>query len=148
MDKVDPRFRIAYLLSNRTGEISLLSGFCALLMSIGFLLGGSDIPNANYYQIFEFASYYVWAFLFGVYGMITTSGCLYRIPGKIRMLNGIVGIWAWTYIFLSFTFFDSSPIAPTEYLLAVPIVTEVWNMLSLPHPNKWRRKDDRNAGCP
>jgi hypothetical protein len=142
MSKIDPRFRIAYMLSKQKSEISVLAGITALIMSFGFFFAQPDL-NDNYLLIYNFANQYVWSAIFAIYGIVKLVGYFFLIPFSIRMLAGIIGIWAWNYIFLSFTVFDTSPIAPTEYLLIVPSFAEFWNMLGM--QKDLRSKDNASS---
>ena len=141
MNTFDPRFRIAYALSKKNNDFTALSAIAAIIMSVGFFLG-VDATNDNYTLVYQYISAHWWSFIFGVYGLITILSRLYDIHPAVRMVSGVVGIWAWMYIFLSFTVFDASPVAPTEYLLSVPIIAEVWNLIGLPNCCFNKQKDD------
>lgn len=105
--------------------ILAITGF---MLGIGFAIGTGN--NSNYDMLMQFAGNRVWSLLFLCYSITKFVGAFYRIPTTLRYATNIIGLWAWNYIFLSFTIFDPTPIAPTEILLAVPIAVEVWTMIS------------------
>ena len=80
--------------------------------------------------------------MFFVYSCLKIYGAFHRLNRHVRFTNSVFGLWAWNYIFLSFTVFDATPVAPTELLLAVPTVIEVWTMLAEPFKNAHRRIQD------
>lgn len=135
--------RLATLVFVQAHTMTLLLGVCGLALSIGFILGSPT--NANYSTISSFADQSIWAFWFLIYSIIKLLQPLVRVWHSIKILNALQGIWAWSFIFLSFTVFDSTPIAPTELMLVIPIICELWelvvdifNFRTCPH----RRKGD------
>ena len=38
----------------------------------------------------------------------------------------VTGLLLWGGVFLSFTYFDSTPITSTEWLLLIPFLAELW----------------------
>lgn len=130
-EKIDPRFRLAYLLSLQKVETTIILSICAFCLSLGFFIG--DSSNMNYTMMYEFANRYVWGALFAVYGVIKVLALQGYIDHKVRIINGCIGLWAWNYIFLSFAVFDTTSIAPTEWLLLVPVIAEIWILMSAVH---------------
>ncbi len=128
---LEAKFKVAYLLSLKKTESTLILAVCATVLSLGFLFGEGN--NVNYTLIYDFAHRYFWMGLFAVYAYIKFLTVWTLVDYKIVLINCIVGLWAWLYLFLSFTIYDTTAIAPTEYLLAVPIMAEAWLMLSLQH---------------
>ena len=122
-------------------KLHFLLALAGAVLSLGFAIGTGN--NANYTLIFNFAPPLFWSFLFGVYTCIKVVGCFRRIDSRLKTTNSVVGLWAWNYIFLSFTVFDSTPIAPTELLLAVPTLIELWSMLDIPSNFGRRRGDNK-----
>ena len=142
MTNVDAKFKFAYLVSVKKAEAILILCVTAMLMSIGFFFG--DGNNPNYDMIYAFAHKYVWGSLFAIYAGIKFLSYWGHVSYFIRMMNGVIGLWAWNYIFLSFAMFDSSPLAPTELLLAVPILAEAWILLSYTsNRNKLEQKEEK-----
>lgn len=141
---IDPRFRLAYVLVNHKGDLHILLGIVSLLLSLGFFFGTGT--SLNYELLYHFISQTTWGIVFLVYSFIKTLGAFYKIPNILRLLNGIVGIWAWSYVFLSFTVFDPTALAPTELMLAAPILVEFWNLLELPYPEKLNKLLSKRIG--
>lgn len=138
--RLDPRISLVYILHNQRTDLHILLAITGFALSLGFAIGVGN--NANYDLIFSFSDRYYWAIMFFVYASIKLYGAFNRINRHVRFLNSIFGLWAWNYIFLSFTVFDATPVAPTELLLAVPTVIEVWTMLAAPFKNAHRRIQD------
>lgn len=126
---VDPRFKFAYLLCLKKVETTILLSVAALCLGVGFILG--DGTNANYELIYSFAHQYVWGSVFLIYGSVKMLSLLKFVDYRIKILNGCVGLWAWNYIFLSFAIFDTTAMAPIEVLLLVPVIAEVWILISV-----------------
>lgn len=116
---VDPRFKVAYILSLKKTESILMLFITSFLMAIGFFL--SQVSNVNYELLYAAAHPYFWGALFLVHSSIHAVNLWTRIDWRIKVINSIVGIWAWSYLLLSFVIFDKTPIAPTEILLSLPI---------------------------
>ncbi len=131
---VDNNFRLAYLLSMKKVESTLVLAVTAFVLSLGFLFGSGD--NHNYALIYQFAHRYFWFALFAVYGTIKAMSLWVRVDFRVNLLNSIAGLWAWLYLFLSFTVFDTTPVAPTEAMLVIPVIAEAWLMLSYQHNRK------------
>lgn len=131
IEKIDPRFRLAYLLSLQKVETTIILIIASFCLSLGFFFG--DAYNINYWLMYDFANRYVWGALFAVYGVIKLLALQGYVDHKVRIINGCIGLWAWNYIFLSFAVFDTTPVAPTEWLLLVPVIAEVWILMSAVH---------------
>lgn len=116
---VDPRFKIAYLMSIKKTESIVMLMLTSFLMAIGFFI--SQVTNVNYETIYAFAHPYFWGGIFFVTSMIHACDLWSRVDIKVKIINSIASLWAWSYIFLSFVVFDKTPIAPTEILLSLPI---------------------------
>lgn len=137
---IDPRVNLVYVLHYQRTDMHILLALAGFALSIGFAIGVGN--NANYELIFSFANRYWWAIMFFVYSCLKIYGAFHRLNRHVRFTNSVFGLWAWNYIFLSFTVFDATPVAPTELLLIVPTVIEVWTMLAAPFKNAHRRKED------
>jgi hypothetical protein len=127
MEKIDPRFRLAYVLSKQS-DISILLAIAGFLISVGFIFGQAEIDN-NYNLIYNFANKYTWSAIFAAYASSRALDCFFGTRLEIKIITGIVGIWAWLYVFLSFTIADSMGMSPTEYLLIAPVIAECWVMI-------------------
>lgn len=127
--------RFAELVQSRKTETIIMLMLAGFLAAIGFLTG--DVTNENYKLLYEFGSQYFWGTLFLVYSSIKAVSLFITTNYWVKMANGIVGLWAWLYIFLSFTVFDKTALAPTEVLLAMPVLVQSWLTLSTVY---WGRK--------
>lgn len=126
--------RLVELVSHRKTETVIMLMIAGFLACLGFLLGNTH-QNPNYELMFGFMNHYVWAGLFFIYAGIKAVSLFVRTNFYLRLANGILGLWAWMYIFLSFTVFDKTPMAPTEMLLLMPVIIQSWLVLSTIHWN-------------
>lgn len=110
------------LFRRRTDGLFLL-GLGAILLSFGFLFGN---PSPNHTKLLEVFNQYHWAVIFFVYGAVKFIATCKQLPVWARLSNGLIGLWAWTYLLLSFTIYDPTPFAPTEVLLFLPVILEGW----------------------
>lgn len=118
--------RLARVVLGDHTVIPMLLGMVALLLSAGFLI--SHTSNTNYYLLTEFAPFKFWAFAFFLYGAAKISSTLYRTHFIFKLVTSISGMWLWTYLMLSFVIFDITPIAPTEMMLFITGICEVWTL--------------------
>lgn len=132
--KIDPKVTLAILLSKSTTEVKIGQGILGFLAAIGFAFFHGT--SGDYALIYSFASQLTWAFIFAVHGTLKIVSVFAGIHRYIKLGNELLGLWAWTYILLSFTIFDSTPIAPTEILSVFPIMLEFWTLLECPTSNK------------
>lgn len=134
--------RLSELVRSRKTETIIMLMIAGFLASVGFLLGDTH-QNPNYELMFGFMSHKIWAGLFLIYASIKAISLFISTNYYVKLANGVTGLWAWMYIFLSFTVFDKTPMAPTEMLLLMPVITQSWLLLSTIHwnsENKNRRK--------
>lgn len=101
----------------------------ALLLGFGFFIG--DVDNPNYILITKTLYPFLWGLLFSVYGSVLLIQSLYRTNTVITSITYIIGIWLWSYIFFSFAIFDPSEPAATEWLLLLPLLTQLWVFFNL-----------------
>ncbi len=134
-DCMQTKFRIAYILSVKKVESTLLLIVAAFALCIGFLIGNTE-GNNNYELIFQFGNKYFWVSFFVAYALTKLLSLVKDVDYRAMVVNSVLGLWAWLYIFLSFTVFDTTDIAPTEALLVMPIITEAWLLLSYRHNKK------------
>lgn len=129
MNATQIKARVADIVFKNSPEISLLLSIAATVAGIGFIFG---VANTNYSALIDLMPLHGWALLFLVYGI---SKCYLVIsnktPTRWDILNSAVGVWAWNYIFLSFTLFDTEKLTPLELLLALPTLAEAWALTSI-----------------
>lgn len=130
--------RLSELVKSRKTETVILLSMAGYLVSLGLLTG--TVVNPNYELMYEFASRYFWAALFFVYATIKAYSLFLPVNIRLKLVNGMIGLWAWVYIFLSFTVFDKTPMAPTETLLAIPVITQSWLTLATVY---WSKNDNK-----
>lgn len=110
-----------------TRALTLLLGLSGITLGIGFALG--NITDLGYTAVVQFAEPIYWVIGLSVYGILKVLQALGRMPATIKLLNALQGIWAWSFLFISFSIIDTAPITPTELLLVVPILCEVWELI-------------------
>lgn len=128
MNVTQVKARVADIVFKNSPEISLLLSIAATVVGVGFIIG---VVNTNYSALLDLMPLYGWAALFLVYGI--SKGYLvivHKIPTYWDILNSAVGVWAWNYVFLSFTLFDTEKLAPLELLIALPTLAEAWALTS------------------
>lgn len=99
-------------------------GWISIVLGFGFMYGHTQ--NANYELLVDTLTEGMWAILFIIYGIVLIIRCLYRINAALMYVIYIIGVWLWSYVFFSFTVFDVTPNASTEYMLFVPIIAQLW----------------------
>lgn len=127
MMKAHNKFGLVYLLSIQKSEIQILLTLCGFILTGGFLF--NELTGIEYVLLYSFMGQIGWAIIFGLY----TVGKIISIlthNSTIRTITGIVGLWAWNYIFLNFVIFDTTHVSLPETLLAIPILMEFWVMIS------------------
>jgi hypothetical protein len=125
--------RVATIVFKYSPELSMAVAIAAFLLSIGFFTGST---NNNYDALTDLMNFWQWGALFLVYSLVK----FYRIfcclqHTWVDIYVSAIGIWAWNYIFLSFTLFDKVPTAPTELLLFIPVMAEGWTLTSMIYKN-------------
>lgn len=126
-----------------TRALTLLLGISGITLGLGFILGNT--AEQNYAAVIQFAAPIYWALGLWVYGVLKILQSLGRMPAILKLLNALQGVWAWAFLFISFSIIDTAPITPTELLLIVPILCEAWELVVAifnfrVYPR--RRKDD------
>lgn len=128
------KIRINWILSSQRIESNIVLMLAGILLATGFFVG--EATNQNYEMINKFASPAGWATLLIIYALIKLLSIIWIVPKSLCTMNGIFGVWVWNYVFLSFAVFDTTPIAPAELLLLLPIIVEVWAMIDIPRERK------------
>ena len=135
--------RLAYTLFSETNTISIILGILGLLLGIGFIVG--DVTSPNFKSVVSFGTSWFWASGFLFYGAIKLCQALMTLPHWLNIFNTLTGLWAWSYIILSFIIFDKTPTAPTEYMLLVPLLCEV--VLLTSHIFEFRECPQKRKEC-
>lgn len=116
--------KITKTLTGDLTAVRMIMSILAFILSIGFCLASTD--NANYQQINNFADKKVWAAIFLIHAVTLFMTVIYELPTHFKRFLNIIGIWLWSYVFLSFAFYDTSPTASTEWMLVMPVILEFW----------------------
>ena len=126
--------RVIRVLTSDLTPLRWILGWMAIVLSIGFLTASTE--NANYEFINTIYSRTVWIIAFFGYGCMLLGTSLYNIAYHIRSIVSVIGIFLWSYIFLSFTFYDPTPTYATEWMLLLPVLVECWLLSELPRRRK------------
>ena len=133
MYSIPLKVRIARGFTSEHSVFTSLLGLCALLLAIGFCIKGPT-TNTNYVLLYEVASFKFWGTMYFIYGLVKIFGVFYRTYVGVKIANIILGMWLWSCLIFSFVIYDSAPIQPTELMLFVLLIAEVWSMsLTLVH---------------
>lgn len=128
------------------GDISSMCfaiGLVALLLSAGFFF--ANVNTENYQLMNSHGSQQFWASLFLAYGVARLASSLYRFSNFLRIWLTFIGLSVWSFLFISFLFLDTTPIRPTEIMLALPILVEFWfavNAIDCTERTMYRRTTD------
>jgi hypothetical protein len=130
---LDPRYKFAYFFAQEKIEMNLLLAIASIIISLGFFFGGKVENNSNYTFVYTMFNDFIWAFMFMLYGSVKLLTTFQQGYNALKCSNSMLGIWMWCYIFLSFAIYDTTAVAPTEWLLLMPAITEVIVLVSLFH---------------
>lgn len=119
--------------------LSILLGITATLLGIGFATG-NIIQNPNYTLLLVLASQYFWAASFSIYGIVKILCSVFRVWMPVKLVATVYGLWLWNYLALSFTVFDKTPLAPTELMLFVMVIGELWALTLILYNRKNMRR--------
>jgi hypothetical protein len=129
MTSTEIKNRVATLCFKYSYELAFAVASAAGLLSIGFFFGST---NNNYTALTDLMPFHYWAAFFGIYSFVKFYRLFFsNVQTYIDIYVSAIGIWAWNYIFLSFTLFDKVPTAPTELLLFIPVMAEGWALTSM-----------------
>ena len=131
--------RYLTLVFQHTSLLPCFLGLMGALYGIGFLVGDMYV-NTNYHALYLFLPQAAWGTLFLLYATIKLLAPVLRVATALKILNSFYGLWAWNYTVFSFIIFDTSPIAPAELILLVPLIVEVLDLATQLWEYKFRRK--------
>lgn len=121
------KHRIARVAKLDLTALRWVIGWCALWLSYGFLC--LSTRGQDYDMLRELRPAFVWGALFAVYGAVGLLDCLFRMNWIVARGAGLLGMWLWSYLFLSLAVFDEKPTTAAEIMLVVPIICEVWLLI-------------------
>ena len=124
--KIDIRARIADVVLKHGEVLQVILGLCGVLLGLGFLFG--DIGGSNYEAVLSLLPREVWGYMALFYGLFKLYGVVVQHLYPIEIFMAGLGGWMWSYLMLSFTVFDPTPTYPTEWLLALLIICEMWSL--------------------
>lgn len=125
------RNRIADVILGNLAPLRWTIGWVAILLGLGFAFSGADTDN--YGAINLIAPVWLWGVGFVAYGISKLCSALLPVPLWARFASGFAGLFGWVYVFLSFVVFDLTPRQATEWMLAIPVVIELWLFIESIH---------------
>lgn len=114
--------KIIVTLTENLTTVRFFMGILSAILAIGFFIASAD--NTNYKQITNLADKKIWGLIFLIHAISLIMTVVYCLPVHLKRFLNVFGIWIWSYVFLSFTFYDPSPAAPTEWMLVMPVILE------------------------
>lgn len=98
-----------------------------LLIGLGFLI--SPAKSFYYGQLLLDATESAWwGLLFIGYGLFKLSELYYKVWLWIKVSTTILATWLWFYLLLSLTVYDTRGLNPTDLLLILPIIAELFEL--------------------
>jgi len=128
--------RFLKVLTSDLSALRFTLGVVGLILGFGFFV--SSTAGENYDAINQAAAQSIWGAVFFLYGAMSVYSSMYRIEFWTKGLLGIFAIWLWSYIFFSFVVFDVTPARPTEWVLLVLPLSELWMLLERPRKRRAR----------
>lgn len=116
--------RVKKIILSDLTPLRLIMGILGLVMSFALLM--ADSTTADYDIMHKILFSQGWAIAFFVYGVLKIWNCLNPNRINFRIFNSVFGIWLWTFVSLSILMSDQKPISSTDWLLVVPILSEIW----------------------
>ena len=130
--------RLADILMQRSDGVSIVVALAAILLAFGFTIGTVD-KFADYEALVRLMTPQQWALFFYLYGTAKIANIVFAPRAfKLTVAISAAGMWGWNYIFLSFTLFDITPLHPSEMLRLLPVLCEVWSLVSLIYAKRER----------
>lgn len=118
--------RITTLMFAQAQALTFMLSLTALIMGLGFILGVTT--SANYAGIVALGGDLVWAGAFIVFGLLKLIQAVFRIHYFVKIGNSLLGIWLWSFLFLTFSVIGKAELRPLELLLVIPILCEAWEI--------------------
>lgn len=117
-------YKTANLLKQKSLTIGLaMAGF---LIGLAFLL--APAKPSNYGALLDIANTTWWASVFFSYAIFKTTEIFYQVYTWLKVITTVLSTWLWFYFLLSLTIYDTQALAPTELLLVLPIVAELFEL--------------------
>lgn len=123
------KYRVYRVILANSTALTLILTVTSTLLGLGFLFGSGT--NSNYTSVYALASPEVWAGVFFTYSLVKAGQALNYLNYRVKEVTSIIGLWLWSYLSLSFLWFDKTPLAPTELMLLVTIFAEIWTLAVL-----------------
>lgn len=117
-----------YKTINLLKEKSLTIGLAlaGLLIGLGFLI--TPAKSLHYGPLLDVADSTYWGLLFIGYGLFKLSELYYKVWLWIKVSATILATWLWFYLLLSLTVYDTRALNPTDLLLILPIIAELFEL--------------------
>jgi hypothetical protein len=97
-----------------------------IVLTLGFIFG--DPGTKSYVLAVLLAPISLWIVISAGYAVLRLIDAIFKLPYLFRIILSIIGMWIWSYLWLSSTAFDNSSMTHLEPLLLVPILCEVWSL--------------------
>lgn len=118
--------RITTLMFAQAQALTFMLSITALTMGLGFILGVTT--SASYADIVALGGDLVWASAFIGFGLLKLIQAVFRIHYFVKIGNSLLGIWLWSFLFLTFSVIGKAELSPLELLLVIPILCEAWEI--------------------
>lgn len=102
-----------------------LLGIIAIILALSFTFSVGINHNYDTMRLF-FGTFDSWALGFAFYGLSKIVISRVKCWLSAELLLCATGLWAWVYVIISFMIVDSTPAAPLEFLLLMPLLSELW----------------------
>ncbi len=117
-------YKTVNLLKEKSLTIGLI--LAGLLIGIGFLI--SPAKSSHYGPLLDVADSMWWGLLFIGYGLFKLSEIFYRVWAWLKVVATVAATWLWFYLLLSLTVYDTRALNPTDLLLVLPILAELFEL--------------------
>jgi len=126
--------RIYNILTGDLSSVRFFMSLLSLILSLGFFIASTE--SEKYQHINNFADKKIWGAIFALHSISLMLTVFYDFPIHLKRLLNLLGIWLWSYVFLSFTIYSPAPVTPTEWMLVMPVIFEFWLLTEKMFENK------------
>jgi cadmium resistance protein CadD (predicted permease) len=117
---------LAALIDSDVSALRIAIAIGAMLFGTGLLVSDMAVDSAAYVRMFYLAPAWVWACAFFTYAAGKFYIAIYwpdRIPKSLAASIITLGLFLWSYVYLSFVADGQSP---AEYMMSSLIICEIW----------------------
>lgn len=128
MNSMEWRARLLSIFLADKTALNITLAFTSAMATIGLIIG-TPKPS-NYIVFLSTAGTTVWACLFALHSFLSI-GCIIFEPRVLpNILRSALGMWLWSYAFISFIVLAPAPIAPMELIIISFLLAEFWVLTS------------------